>query len=136
MAESSASPFSGAATAPPKHTPNRRQKQRKNGKERKQQWGQWTAYGQPAFSPLHFAGAVQQAQTPPPFLGQDREAAYVAEIQRCYALMATPAVPEHVFAAAQNTWNQNGSSVFFARVGFVADCTGGTTPTRAHNVVS
>jgi hypothetical protein len=39
MAESSSSPFSGAATAPPKNPLNRRQKQRKNGKERKQQWG-------------------------------------------------------------------------------------------------
>ena len=109
MAESSASPFSGAATAPPKTTPNRRQKQRKTGKERKQQWGQWTAYGQPAF-PSHCAGAFQQAQTPPLFLGQDREAAYVAELQRCYAAMATTAPAEHVFAATQHTWNQNGFS--------------------------
>jgi hypothetical protein len=38
MAESSASPFSGAATAPPKPTPNCRQKQRKNPKGRKPDW--------------------------------------------------------------------------------------------------
>jgi hypothetical protein len=95
MAESNASPFSGAATAPPKPTPNRRQKQRKNPKGRKPDWNTWTSSGQSAF-PSHFAGALQQAQTSPAFLGQDREAAYVAEIQRCYALMATPAAPEHV----------------------------------------
>ena len=111
MAESNASPFSGAATAPPKPTQNRHQKQRKNPKGRKPDWNTWTSPGQLAFPP-HFAGALHQAQTPPAFLGQDREAAYVAELQRCYALMATPAAPEHVFAAAQNTWNQNGSSVF------------------------
>ncbi len=99
MAESNASPFSGAATAPPKPTPNRRQKQRKNPKGRKPDWNTWTSPGQLAFPP-HFAGAVHQAQTP------------TAELQRCYALMATPAAPEHVFAAAQNTWNQNDSSVF------------------------
>jgi hypothetical protein len=52
----------------------------------KPQWSQarlerntWTSPGQLAFSP-HFAGALHQAQTPPAFLGQDREAAYVAEI--------------------------------------------------------
>jgi hypothetical protein len=38
MAESSASPFFEAATARPKPNPNRRQKQRKNGIDRKQQW--------------------------------------------------------------------------------------------------
>jgi hypothetical protein len=72
MAESNASPFSGAATAPPKPTPNRRQKQRKNPKGRKPDWNTWTSPGQLAFPP-HFAGALHQAQTPPAFLGQDRE---------------------------------------------------------------
>jgi hypothetical protein len=63
---------------------------------------------------------LHQAQTPPAFLGQDREAAYVAEIQRCHALMATSAAPEHVFAAAQNTWNQNDSSFgFFSPASFL-----------------
>ena len=109
MAESSASPFSGAATAPPKPTPNRRQKQRKSPKGRKHDWNTWANSGQPAFPP-HFAGSFQQAQTPPAFLGQDREAAYVAELQRCYAAMAITAPAEHVFAAAGTTWNQNGSS--------------------------
>jgi hypothetical protein len=109
MAESSSSPFSGAATAPPKTATNRRQKQRKTPKGRKHDWNTWTNSGQPAFPP-HFAGSFQQAQTPPAFLGQDREAAYVAELQRCYAEMAITAPAEHVFAAAGNTWNQNGSS--------------------------
>jgi hypothetical protein len=113
MAESNASPtiFRGSNCSPqayPESSPEAAQ--RKNPKGRKPDWNTWTSPGQPAF-PLHFPGALHQAQTPPAFLGQDREAAYVAEIQRCYALIATPAAPEHVFAAAQNTWNQNGSSV-------------------------
>jgi hypothetical protein len=110
LAKSSASPFSGAATVPPKPS-NRRQKQRENPKGRKPDWNTWTSPGQPAFPP-HFVGSFQQTQTPPAFLGQDREVAYMAEIQRCYAMMATPATPEHVYAAAQNTWNQNPKWLF------------------------
>ncbi len=34
----------------------------------------------------------------------------MAELQRCYVAMAITAPAEHVFAAAGNTWNQNGSS--------------------------
>jgi hypothetical protein len=89
MAESSTSPFSGAATAPLKPAPNRHQKQHKNLKGRKPDWNTCTSPGQPAFPP-HFAGSFQQAQTPPAFHGQDRKAAYVTEIQRCYVMMATP----------------------------------------------
>ena len=63
MAESSSSPFSGAATAPPKTAPNRRQKQRKTPKGRKHDWNTWTNSGQPAFPP-HFAGSFHFPASP------------------------------------------------------------------------
>jgi hypothetical protein len=47
--------------------------------------GNW----QNSATPGHFAGAIVQAQTPPPFLSADREAAYVAEIQQLRSLVAT-----------------------------------------------
>ncbi len=127
MAESSACPFSGAATAPPMPTPNRRQKQRKSGKYRKQQWSQWTAHGQLEFPP-HFAGAVQQAQTPPAFLGQNREAAYVAELQRCYAAMALPRLPGTKMALRE------AASLVLVLADFIVRSTAGTTAMTAHNV--
>ena len=140
MVETNSSPFSGAATAPPKPAPNRRQRQRKTPKGRKHDWTTWTNPGQPAFPP-HFAGSFQQAQTPPAFLGQDREAAYEAELQRCYAAMAITAPAEHVFAAAGNMAILGTkmairpmATLVLVLVVFIVGYTAGTTAMTAHNV--
>jgi hypothetical protein len=79
---------------------------------------------------------LHQAQTPPAFLGQDREAAYVAEIQQYYVLMATPAAPDTFLLLRKIRKTKMALRFFLDRVVIIVGFTGGTTPTTAHNVVS
>jgi hypothetical protein len=60
-------------------------------------WGNW----QNSATPGHFAGAIVQTQTPPSFLGSEREAAYVAEIQQLRALVATSDTANAFFVQQQ-----------------------------------
>jgi hypothetical protein len=88
--QTGSAPFSGgASTAVPKGpnppNPKNRAKNGKKGNRNKDTWGNWQISGTPG----HFAGDINQAQTPPTFLGGDREAAYVAEIQQLRAMVAT-----------------------------------------------
>jgi hypothetical protein len=69
----------GHHTGTPKANPNRRPKRGPKGKP-KGQWGDWHNAGQAA----HLAGGTFQAQTPPTFLGQDREAEYETILQNIY----------------------------------------------------
>ena len=102
-------PFSGGAQTPAPRgpTPNLNRRKKQKGKnEAKAAWGSW----QTSAPQGHFAGAGFQAQTPPTFLGSDREAGYVAEIQQLRTMLATPStgnaflLQQHAYAA------QNGSS--------------------------
>ncbi len=93
--------------APKGLTPNlNRRKKVKGRNQGKTTWGNW----QSSATPGHFAGAGFQAQTPPTFLGSDREAEHVAEIQQLRTMLATPStanafsLQQHAYAA------QNGSS--------------------------
>jgi hypothetical protein len=89
--------FSGGALipAPKGPTPNLNHRKKQKGKNQvKAAWGS----RQNSASPGHFAGAGFQAQTPPTFLGSDREAEYVAEIQQLWTMLATHC--HCVFAAA------------------------------------
>jgi hypothetical protein len=86
--QTGSSPFSGGAATPtpkgPKSNPNRNKK--RGPKERTQaQWGSW----QNAPTPGHFAGVGFQAQTPPTFLGSEREAECMSEIQRLQTMLTT-----------------------------------------------
>jgi hypothetical protein len=92
-------PFSGGAltTAPKGLAPNlNRRKKQKDKNQGKATWGNW----QSSATPGHFAGAGFQAQTPPTFLGSDREAEYVAEIQQLRTMLATPSHANAFFSAA------------------------------------
>ena len=97
-------PFSGGALTPAPKVPtsnlNRRTKQKKK-KQTKVAWGNW----QNSASAGHFAGAGFQAQTPTTFLGSDREAEYVAEIQQLWTMVAAQSnsnafsLQQHAYAA-------------------------------------
>jgi hypothetical protein len=103
-------PFSGGALTPaPKGlTPNLNRRKKQKGKNQgKATWGNW----QSSATPGHFAGAGFQAQTPPTFLGSDREAEYVAEIQQLRTMLAAPSTA-NVFSLQQHAYAaQSGSSV-------------------------
>ncbi len=104
-------PFSGWALTPAPKGPtsnlNRRKKQ-KGKNQAKAAWGSW----QNSAPPSHFAGAEFQAQTPPTFLGSDREAEYVAEIQQLgtTAAVATPSTANAFLLQQHGYAAQNGSS--------------------------
>jgi hypothetical protein len=84
--QTGSAPFSGgASTVSPNPNTRRAKNGGKKGNRTKATWGNW----QNSATPGHFAGAIVQAQTPPPFLSADCEAAYVAEIQQLRSLVAT-----------------------------------------------
>ena len=78
--QTGSAPFSGGAITPKAPTPNPNRRKKVKGKQ-KGQWGSWANEGAAA----HLAGGVFQAQTPPTFLDTDREAGYMAEIERLQA---------------------------------------------------
>ena len=78
--QSGSAPFSGGAITPKPQTPNPNRRKKAKGKP-KGQWGSWNNAGAAA----HLAGGVVQAQTPPTFLNTDREAEYLATIDRLQA---------------------------------------------------
>jgi hypothetical protein len=91
-------PFPGgltSATKGPTSHLNHRPKQ-KGKKQVKAVWDSW----QNSASPGHFADGGFQAQTPPTFLGSDREAEYVAEIQQLWTMLAKSEHCQLVFDAA------------------------------------
>jgi hypothetical protein len=89
VAQTGTAPFSGGASTPALKG-NKGKKNSSNPGKRQQRpkaaWGNCPT----SASPGSFAGAGFQAQTPPTFLGSDREAEYVAEIQQLRTLLATP----------------------------------------------
>ena len=108
IAQTGTAPFSGGA-ATPALKGNKGKRNNGNPGKRQQRpkaaWGNW----QTSASPGGFAGAGFQAQTPPTFLGSDREAEYIAEIQQLRTMLApTPAnaffMQNHAYAV------QNASS--------------------------
>ena len=78
--QTGSAPFSGGAITPKAPTPSPNRRKKVKGKQ-KGQWGSWATEGAAA----HLAGGVLQAQTPPTFLDTDREAGYLAEIDRLQA---------------------------------------------------
>jgi hypothetical protein len=82
------------------------------GNRTKATWGSWQTSG----TPSHFAGApILQAQTLPTFLGSDREAAYVAEIQQLRALVATSDTANAFFVQQHEYVTQNDPSAYRPR---------------------
>ncbi len=122
-------PFSGGALTPaPKgltRNPNRRTKQ-KGKNQTKTVWGSW----QSSATPGHFAGAGFQAQTPPTFLGSDREAEYVAEIQQLRTMLATSStanafsLQQHAYAAQNDSSAQRPRSHYCGLHGWNNDHNG------------
>ena len=99
--QAGSAPFSGGVTTPapaPKANPNRHPKRGAKGKQ-KGQWGNWHNAGQAA----HLAGGSFQAQTPPTFLGQDREAEFLAEIERLQTRL-TLHDTQHAFLLQQHAY--------------------------------
>ncbi len=115
--QTGSAPFSGGASTPvpkgptPPNPNNRRAKNGKKGNRTKATWGSWQTSGTPG----HFAGAILQAQTPPTFLGSDREAAYVAEIQQLRALVATSDNANAFFVQQPAYATQNDPSAYRPR---------------------
>ena len=109
--QTSSAPFSGAAATPtpkgPKSNPNRTKKRGPKGRTQAQ-WGSW----QNAPTPGNFAGGGFQAQTPPTFLGSEREAECMAEIQRLQTMLATSSnLQQQVFSMQQHAYaTQNAPS--------------------------
>jgi hypothetical protein len=99
-------PFSGGALTQTRDPNLNRRKQQKGKKQATATWGNW----QTSAVPGHFAGAGFQAQTPPTFLGADREAEYVAEIQQLRTMLATPSTDQAFFLQQHAYAVQNGSS--------------------------
>jgi hypothetical protein len=100
--QTGSAPFSGGAITPKAPTPNPNRRKKVKGKQ-KGQWGSWANEGAAA----HLAGGVFQAQTPPTFLDTDREAGYMAEIERLQARLIISDAQnafsmQHVYAAQQN----------------------------------
>ena len=100
--QTGSAPFSGGAITPKAPTPNPNRRKKVKGKQ-KGQWGSWANEGAAA----HLAGGVFQAQTPPTFLDTDREAGYLAEIERLQTRLnisdaQTAFSMQHVYAAQQN----------------------------------
>ena len=100
--QTGSAPFSGGAITPKAPTPNPNRRKKVKGKQ-KGQWGSWANEGAAA----HLAGGVFQAQTPPTFFDTDREAGYLAEIERLQARLNISDAQnafsmQHVYAAQQN----------------------------------
>jgi hypothetical protein len=100
--QSGFAPFSGGAITPKAQTPNPNRRKKAKGKP-KGQWGSWNNTGAAA----HLAGGVVQAQTPPTFLNTDREAEYLATIDRLQARLNISDAQhafsmQHVYAAQKN----------------------------------
>ncbi len=95
--QTGSAPFSGEAITPKAPTPNPNRRKKAKGKP-KDQWGSWAN----ARAAAHLAGGVFQAQTPPNFLDTDREADYLAEINRLQArLNISDAQHAFIFHAAR-----------------------------------
>ena len=115
--QTGSSPFSGGAATPtpkgPKSNPNRNKKRGPKGQTHAQ-WGSW----QNAPTPGHFAGGGFQAQTPPTFLGSEREAECMAEIQRLQTMLATSSnLQQQVFSMQQHAYaTQNTPSAYRPRL--------------------
>jgi hypothetical protein len=109
IAQTGTAPFSGEVSTP---ALNGNKGKKNNGNPGKLQQRPKAAWGnrQTSASPGSFVGAEFQAQTPPTFLGSDREADYIAEIQQLRTMLGTPStanaflLQQHAYAA------QNGSS--------------------------
>jgi hypothetical protein len=100
--QSGSAPFSGGAITPKAQTPNTNRRKKAKGKP-KGQWGSWTNAGAAA----HLSEGVFQAQTPLTFLDTDREAEYLATIDRLQARLNISDAQhafsmQHVYAAQQN----------------------------------
>jgi hypothetical protein len=102
--QTGSAPFSGGAITPKTPTPNPNRRKKAKGKPKpKGQWGSWDNGGAAA----HLAGGVFQAQTPLTFLDTDREAEYLATIDRLQARLNISDAQhafsmQHVYAAQQN----------------------------------
>ncbi len=114
--QTGSAPLSGGAATPtprgPKSNPNCTKK--RGLKRRTQaQWGSW----ENAPTPGHFAGSGFQAQTPPTFLGSEREAECMAEIQRLQTMLATSSnLQQQVFSMQQHAYaTQNAPSAYRPR---------------------
>jgi hypothetical protein len=118
MAQSTASPFSGAATPAPAPQPNRKT----NKKGRNTRRGQRTDWGPQGTSrtsqyPLNFSGGI----VGPPVVPQTVAALqtqYLGEIQRLNALLATTIIPTTVpsqYGATSTTGDYGDFSAFFSR---------------------
>ena len=137
MAECSSSPFSGAATAPPKTAPNRRQKQRKTPKGRKHDWNTWTNSGQPAFPP-HFAGASSKPKhhlLSLARIARRRMWQSCSDVTRRWpsphlqsTFLPLLAIPGTKMALRPM------APLVLVRANFIVGCTAGTTAITAHNV--
>ena len=111
--QTGSAPFSGGAStvSPNPNTRCAKNGGKKGGNRTKATWGSWQTSGTPG----HFAGAIVQAQTPPPFLGADREAAYVAEIQQLRSLVATSDTANAFFVQQHAYALQNDPSAYRPR---------------------
>jgi hypothetical protein len=109
--QTGSAPFSGGVITPKAPTPNPSRRKKGKGKP-KGQWGSWANAGAAA----HLTGGVYQAQTPPTFLDTDREAEYLATIDRLQANRLNISDAQHGFSMQHvHAAQQNGSSEYRPR---------------------
>jgi hypothetical protein len=137
MAQSTASPFSGAATPAPAPQPNKRN----NRKGRNTRRGQRTDWGPQGASrtsqyPPNFSGGIVGPPVVPPTVAA-LEAQYLGEIQRLNALLATtttmPTIVPVQYGATTGAYGD--FSAFFSRPGLsFAGCMVGMSATTVQTV--